>query len=615
MPQNRTTCRPLVTATFLPSLGLMLLLSGCATDPTLKESALLAQVPSTELNRASALEAQGEAAAASEIYLELASQARPPARAQLQLKAARNYLSTGQTAPARKAIDAVSARELTATQQELLLLAKADLALLTGRPKDAIGFLERMQPRTLPRDLRAQRLGTLASAQRLATSPVAAAETLLELDRLLERQDERLVNQVSLISTLSLLSPSELQNLARGGGGMSGWAEVALLTQRFGADPNQLETAYRGWRQRHLGHRALPGLARAYTATLSGGYASGDALMVMLPRGGRFATAAKVVRSGIEAASRADQAGQRPRLSFADSSGASRTRTLHARAAREGTDYVIGPLLKSAVDDLVAGGVLRIPTLALNEATRADKRAENLYQFSLSPENEATEVANQAAAMGLNRALLLYPEGEWGDRLASAFRRQWRNSNGVLVGQARFNPTGGGHTQTLERLLASGDADMLFLVATADLARRLYPQIRLASAKPLMVISTSHVYAGRFEPERDRALIGLYFVDIPWMLEDGGSGPLSRRDWVGRSPEALAPLARLYAMGIDAYRLAPRLSELAKNPGTFYPGQTGGLSIDPVGRVQRKLRLGRFTETGPRLADDTGDTGRSASNR
>jgi outer membrane PBP1 activator LpoA protein len=317
----------------------------------------------------------------------------------------------------------------------------------------------------------------------------------------------------------------------------------------------------------------------------------------MLPRSGRFAGAAQSVQEGIEAASRADSSGQRPRLERIDSTNSQRARALHTAAVNNGADYVLGPLQKASVEDLASGPGLAVPTLALNHTERERQTTSNLFQFALSPENEATEVANKAAAMGLNRAALLYPEGPWGERLAGAFRTQWRKVGGTLVGESVYNPTARSLDKTVDTLLEGANAQILFLVATHELALRIYPRVRLASAT-LTVMSTSHVYSGVFLPEQDRVLAGLYFVDIPWMLDSSGDGPLSRRRLSSASFSVPNPLARLYAMGIDAYRLAPRLPDLAKSPGAFYPGQTGGLSIDALGRIQRQLALGRFSESG-----------------
>jgi uncharacterized protein len=46
---------------------------------------------------------------------------------------------------------------------------------------------------------------------------------------------------------------------------------------------------------------------------------------------------------------------------------------------------------------------------------------------------------------------------------------------------------------------------------------------------------------------------------------------------------------------------------MAKSPGGYYPGQTGGLSIDSLGRIQRQLMLGRFNETGVTEAGELSD--------
>ncbi len=583
-------------------------LAGCAIDPVRDEARLLAPVAGEPLRQADALAAQGQADAAAKAYLDIAKGATPPAREQLQLKAARAFLAAGDTRQAQQTVGEVSRPALTIGQRERLLLIEADLALLDRRPKDAIARLRAMQVQTLPKDLKIQRLGTLAAAQRLANDPVASAESLSALDRLLDNEDARLLNQVSLITTLSALSSEELRTLARGGSGtLKGWAEIALLAHDAGADPATFLTRYRQEHSKRLGHPAHPRLAEAYVEILSGGYASGDSVTVMLPRGGRFAGAATSVKEGIEVASRADNSGNRPALDFIDSGQTARARALYAKAVEAGADYVIGPLEKESVDSLAAGPALAVPTLALNQTTRDSQPAANLFQFSLSPENEAAEVANKAAAMGLKRAAVLYPEGPWGARLAGAFRNQWRRLGGTLEAEAVYNPTARTFEKTPTTLLGDSQADVLFLVATNELAHKLYPQIRL-SRSSVTVMSTSHVYSGVFDPARDRVLAGLYFVDIPWMLNSRAEGALSRRRLSGSSFEVANPLARLYAMGIDAYRIAPRLPALAKSPGAFYPGQTGGLSVDSLGRIQRQLALGRFGETGVLEAGERSDT-------
>ena len=609
MTQNHFARRGSFALPLLVSLLAPLIFSGCAVSPLHDEAALLAAVRSPELTRAEGLETQGKPAEAGKLYLELASKAQSPAREQLQIKASRAYLAAGQTARAKQIADGIAPQGVTAGQQGELLLIQADLAIAMDRPRDAIAYLQRAQARGLSEGLNVKRLGTLASAQRLSNDPVAAAQTLAELDAVLRDSGARLTNQVSLVSTLSPLGQSQLQTLARQGrGDMKGWAEIALLVQQNGAEQARLETRFSQWKQSNGGHPALPNLGRAYAERLSGGYKAGDQVIVMLPRGGRFADAARVIQDGIEAASRQDGGGQRPALDF--SGGAAGPKAIQA-AAEKGADFVIGPLEKPAVDALAASRTLPVPTLALNESTQG-RRAGNLFQFSLSPENEAAEAAGKAAAAGMKRALVLYPKDAWGERIAGAFRRHWSNLGGSIVGQSSFDPSWASYDRTLAKLLDQGDADLLFLVATADMARKIHPQIRAAAKRPVPVVSTSHVYSGSFDPVADKGLVGLYFVDIPWMLSTSDRGPLSRQSLKG-SASAAGPLGRLYAMGIDAYRLTPRLPSLAGSPGAYFPGQTGGLAVDSLGHIRRQLELGRFSESGPRLVGSMADGQTTAS--
>ncbi|MBK1694589.1 hypothetical protein CKO09_07540 [Chromatium weissei] len=575
---------------YLLAFLISILFTACSTNPSAQQAQYLASIPTSKLERATALETQGKFADAAELYLNLATKVAAPARTQLQLNAARAYLSAGQTTLARQTLAAIPApNTLPTMQQAVLQLTQANVALLEDRPQDAIALLKRLPVRALSPEQQRQRLGNLAAAQRLSHQPLAAAKTLNLLDQQLDDANARLLNQVSLLATLNQLNDAEIKAVIHSGEvRLKGWAEIAQLARQARDNSAAFSSEYRQWRQTHPRHSALPGLARAYAATLSGGYAPGTQVTIMLPRSGYFAAAAQAIRAGITAAYQADDSPQRPTLTFVDSTQDKRLLAIHAKAIADGVDYVIGPLQKAAVDDLAAQRVLTVPTLALNETTQPDKRADNLFQFSLSPENEAAEVANQAYAHGLRQALLLYPNDVWGDRLAQAFLQKWGALGGVMRGQARY-VAGDANTAPLGKLLDDNAADLLFLVvATPETARQLYSSIHLAAPPTLTVMTTSHVYSGAHDASRNAVLNGLCFVDIPWMLTAHQNITQGRAD----------SLARLYAMGIDAYRLLPRLTDLANNAGGYYSGQTGGLSVDQVGRIQRQLQLNCFGNDG-----------------
>ena len=347
-----------------------------------------------------------------------------------------------------------------------------------------------------------------------------------------------------------------------------------------------------------------------------GGYAPNDQVALLLPLEGPLLGVADAVRDGVRAAAGVDDAESKPKLVPVGSGPPDQVTKSFGEAVGEGATYVIGPIDKPSVDALAAMGGLRVVTLALNEGTFAGRPTPNLFQFSLSPEADAVEVANKAKALGFTSALMLYPDDGAGKRRADAFRSHWSRLGGTLVGESAFDPGAAAYPAKTQGLLARGDADFLFLAANGDQAQAIYPQIR-KTAVDLPVIATSDVYSGDLDPVRDRALAGLYFIDMPWMLGvEKRNDPLRRAGTRSSAAYLATPLGkRLYAMGIDAYRLAPRLARLASQPGSTFAGQTGRLSLDAMGRVRRELVLGRFTESGPEPVAGMKKRPRSAQNR
>ncbi|MEA3278838.1 MAG: penicillin-binding protein activator [Pseudomonadota bacterium] len=360
-----------------------------------------------------------------------------------------------------------------------------------------------------------------------------------------------------------------------------------------------------------LGGCAMIGAERETDRDLSraGGYRGGETVAVLLPETGRFASAARTLREGILAAQRADEQGRRPNLRFYDSADDQSAPALVRKAAAEGASLVIGPLQKQAVNQLASGPALPVPTLALNRVSSDRTPPANLYQFSLAPEDEAAEVASKAWAEGYRTAMVLYPEGNWGSRINRGFRQKWGALGGRIAASQIYDPNKVDFSQSVAALMGTSadtagegvertDADFVFLVATSQIARGIWPQIRDQAGSDLPVLSTSHIYKGRFDVKGDLDLVGLYFVDIPWLVTPESSDAASR----GSSDEALP---RLYAMGVDAYRMAPLLDWMAERPGAAVQGMTGRLSLDSSRRVRRQLSLARMGAGGPVLAEST----------
>ncbi len=323
---------------------------------------------------------------------------------------------------------------------------------------------------------------------------------------------------------------------------------------------------------------------------VTGGYQGNETLAVLLPESGRFAGAAKAVRAGIVAAQEADPKEKWPKLRFYNSAAGSIS-ALVQQAAKDGARLAIGPLQKLAVKKLAGLATLPIPVLALNQVAVAAKPS-NLYQFSLAPEAEVTEAVDKAWSKGYRKAVILYPKGKWGDRMSQAFRRQWKAQGGTLVAAQAFNPKAKDLSGTVKKLSEQvAQADFIFLAAPPKLARQAWVQTRSKLGTQTRVYTTSHIYDGHFDPKDDKHLVGLNFVEIPWLVKPTPDDAVSSK---GLSKQ----LPRLYAMGVDAYRLGSRLDWMAGNPQARVQGKTGILRLDSQRRIQRKLTLARMEATG-----------------
>jgi outer membrane PBP1 activator LpoA protein len=109
-------------------------------------------------------------------------------------------------------------------------------------------------------------------------------------------------------------------------------------------------------------------------------------------------------------------------------------------------------------------------------------------------------------------------------------------------------------------------------------------------AGDLPIYATSHIFSGKTNRKKDTDLNGIYFTDLPWLLEASEI----KSDLEKNQKRAKGVYARLYAMGVDAFRLYPRLNQLSVLPDSKIFGVTGDLSMDSEGRIHRQMPLARF---------------------
>lgn len=315
---------------------------------------------------------------------------------------------------------------------------------------------------------------------------------------------------------------------------------------------------------------------------------------LFLPLSGPHAPAAQAIKAGFLAHHQTHDI----QIKLYDTSKTNDIKGLYQKAVQEGAEFIVGPLIKEEVYTLskLTQADLAIPILALN--THSDIQAGKLkrfFQFALSPEEEAKSLAHKAWRDGHRSTSIIVPDNEWGKRVLSAFSAQWHSLGGKIASTASINPKYNQAAAVRKLLQVSDqynpkknlktkpvnplrrqDIDMIVLAAPPDQARQLRPLLDFYEANNLKIYATSSVYEGKPQPQQDRDINGVIFCDMPWILNNP-------------QDHASSSLARLYAMGMDAYQLMSRLELLSQSPHAQFQGATGMLSIGANHKIEREL--------------------------
>ena len=251
------------------------------------------------------------------------------------------------------------------------------------------------------------------------------------------------------------------------------------------------------------------------------------------------------------------------------------------REASAKAQVVVGPLTRGEVGALLGEAVL-VPTLVLNLPEAPAGAAGvipalplRMRALALNIELEAHSAARAVFQADHANAVVVTTNSALQKRAAAAFSDAWINLGGQVGATVEFAGSLAKVRQTIER----SRADVVFLATDAASARLLRPYL----GRDTTVIATSQVYLGapKGEAAKFHDMNGIRFIDVPWLHQ-------TDRAALGfAAPETpLAPdLERLYALGIDAYRIA---RELMQGHTEFdLDGVTGKLRVR-AGSVERE---------------------------
>jgi uncharacterized protein len=138
------------------------------------------------------------------------------------------------------------------------------------------------------------------------------------------------------------------------------------------------------------------------------------------------------------------------------------------------------------------------------------------------------------------------------------------------------------------------DIDMIFLLASPERAREIKPLLNFYYVGNLPVFSTSAIYNPLSTSRTNSDLNAVQFCDMPWVL-------IPTTFNISRGNRHDQEQTRLFALGIDAFRLTTQLDRLLLSQDFSSYGATGKLSLTANQHIYRQLDWAQFQQGYVRL--------------
>jgi hypothetical protein len=302
------------------------------------------------------------------------------------------------------------------------------------------------------------------------------------------------------------------------------------------------------------------------------------AIALVLPlASATYSRAAAAVKGGFLAAAAA--AGAEP-LVISHGDGDVEAAFEQARAA--GVRVIAGPLVRDDVKAIAILGVESPFVLALNQVDEGISLPPNMFALTLGVESDGRQLARLARDSGALTLAVIGADTPLQKRFAGAFVDAWVLQGGAAPVNLRFDRSPE-MLALLKRELVRSKVDAALLAVDGADAVLVKPYV-----------GTIATYAGSSINDRQpretlRELEDVHFVDIPWLASPDA------REFARITRPALssATLDRLYALGIDAFRVAQLLAE-GRIDRMEFDGATGHLTLDTTRQFVREGRALQF---------------------
>jgi len=609
---------------FLSLVIVVLLLQSCAGTPTTGNRV------NDGIIEAEQYLAEKKYVQAAKTFTTIAQEVTSPQYEELMLRASSSLAKDGQTAQANQILDSLEISELYPKLLFYMQLTKSQIAMKERQVNLVLSLLE-FPLNDVANHYLADFYLLRARAHSMNSNRLSTATELVKREVYLNTAKDIKANQQAIWNSLSVLSERALQQLriSPPPDVLSGWMQLVEIAKKYQLRPALLKEKIQLWRSSYQNHPLTPDLIAGLLERKDEDVAYPKHIALLLPLNGKFAQASEAIRDGFMAAYYQNDSVTNLTIRIYDTSlDSENILDLYATAQKNGAEFIVGPLSKKSVRLFAEQDTLPIPTLALNYIQQTETTPKNLYQFGLSPEEEAIQIAERTWLDGYISAAALVPSGPWGERVYLAFKERWEQLGGRITEYQTYNASANDYTIPIRMLLnidesreryrkirrlvkqsikytprRRQDIDFIFLGAYPRQARQIRPQLKFFHASKLPIYATSHIFTGNLNPEMDRDMDGIIFGDMPWVLSENSSNNSIRSEIDDYITTPGKQLQRLYALGIDAFNIIAAINPLKTYSYERYDGETGSLSIDENNRVNRQLTWVRFRSGQPTLLD------------
>lgn len=437
---------------------------------------------------------------------------------------------------------------------------------------------------------------------------------LIKVDRRLSKKLDITENRNLIWQQLSNFPAEELNEKTQTSNDpeLLGWYQLAQISKQHVGSIKAQAKALKEWQAANPSHPANQELPLDLQLLNTMIDERPRQIALLLPQSGKLAAAGKAIRDGFFAAYYNNQdSASDLKVDVFDTEKQEIT-ALYDDAVRQGANLIIGPLQKDKVNQLMHH-TISVNTLALNYVDTSMETDDGplnsaFFQFGLSLEQEAQQVAQRAWLEGHRFAMVIANEASWSQRAASAFMDEWRTLGGVVSQDYNFSSDNDYSSSIkqalnieqskqratqLKRLFGRSfefqprrrkDMDMIFLVSRSQDGQQIKPTLAFHYASDIPVYATSQIYSSLQSANKVKDLDGVRFSTLPWILNE--STP--ERTAITKNIQMPPNYERLYAMGADSFLLHDKLTLFKYSPKTSIYGNTGKLHINPDQSIYRE---------------------------